>query len=139
MHPHINRSLPQLIRFAESLGWHDLTPNYKDADGLDVVWYTSGENEGDESDLFLQINEHPIGNTSEFVGSVYAIRYGIWTGWHSFPFPDSDQTMEVAFSKTEPWLDRKWFVDDQLRAQFTREHPECTGYDWQRIARTSQP
>ena len=59
MHPHIERCLTHLNWFAESLGWPELTPNYHNADGLDVVWYTSGENDGDASDLFLQTNEHP--------------------------------------------------------------------------------
>ncbi len=139
MHPNIERCLPHLTKLADSIGWNGVIPNCHDANGLDVVWYTSGENTGDESDLFLQINEHPIGNTTEFAGAVYALRHSLWTGWHSFPLPDSNDRMRLAIERIDCWLNRKWFTDENLRIQFSNEHPECCGFDWDRIRETQPP
>ena len=139
IHPNIDHCLLRLAAFAELLGWHDLEPHHHDADGSNVVWYTSGTNEGVETDLFLQINESPSGDTNKFVGAVYAIEHKLCTGWRRFPFPDTNATLRDAIARTDAWLNRKWFTDDELRLQFRSQHPECTGFDWKRIRECPPP
>jgi hypothetical protein len=89
--------------------------------------------------LFLQINESPSGNTKDFVGAVYALEYKLCTGWRRFAFPDTNATLRDAVARTNDWLNRKWFTDDELRLQFSKQHPECTGFDWKRIRECPPP
>jgi len=139
MHPNIQRCLPMLSGLASAIGWDDLTPHSRGEGDDSVVWYESGESNGDDSDLFLQINELPVGNMGTFAGSVYAVRYTIWTGWHSFPCPDTDGNVRFAIERIDGWLNRQWFTDEKLRVQFSYDHPECCGYNGKRIRESSPP
>lgn len=138
-HPNIDQCFRHLAAFVESLGWRDLEPHLHNGDGWEAVWYTSGNNEGLDSDLFLQLNESPCGTTNNFVGAVYALEHELWTGWHRFPFPDRNATFRDAIAATDAWLNRKWFTDSACRLSFIEMHPECTGFDWKRIREGPPP
>jgi hypothetical protein len=135
-HPRIEQCFPVLSNFAKALGWNDLTPHHHGEDKWDIVWYTSGRDANNENAMFLQINESPNGNTSRFEAAVYALEYQLYTNWHLFPFPNSEAAMSEAISLTEALLHHKWFSDAEHRKRFSKQHTECTGFDWKRIRET---
>jgi hypothetical protein len=136
------KPLAALNRFAAALGWQDLRiSQHRWLCGETLVtttWYESGTAEGRRSDLFLQINEAPNGQTVTYVGAVYAMRYGICTGWHPFTLVD-DAELTAESSKVEGWLHRHWFDSLAMRRDFRQRHPECAKYSWSRIREQGPP
>ena len=103
--------------FAASLGWHGLQMWQMDLDdGTVVTWDKTSDRK-----FFLQINEHPIGNADVHAAVVWAHRYGICTGYHTFDTNDRD-----AADRLKPWLLRRQFRDRLWRRQFKSRHPECS-------------
>ncbi len=131
-----DKPLASLRTFARQLGWlhlrwyqHQLEPNEF------VTWYESGKSEGSRNDLFLQINECPIGQTTTYAAAVYAFRYRICTGWHSMTlWPDAGR-IRCETERLQPWLHRSWFQSLANRRQFRQMHPECCEWSWKRIKR----
>jgi hypothetical protein len=137
-----NKPLAALTQFAAALGWQGLRLNqhsWLDGDNpVITTWYESGTAEGTRSDLFLQVNEAPSGQTLTYVGAVYAMRYRICSGWHPFTLLPNAQ-LAVEASKVEAWLHRRWFETLAMRRDFRRLHPECTNYSWSRIQKQGPP
>lgn len=133
MHANVERCLPHLRTFASSLGWPDLVAHHENVDGLDIIHYTSGILAGRERELFLQINELPIGNTDQFAGAVYAIPYSLFTGWLQFDFPNTATAITEAIKRVDHRLNKKWFTNDEFRIEFSKRFPACTGWDWKRL------
>lgn len=110
-----SKPVGQLWTLASALGWRGLDM-WQHASGGDVVtWYTTSDRK-----FFIQINEHPPGQTNTYAACVYADRYGICTGWHTFTLADTD-----AVDFLLPWLRRRAFKDRNWRRDFCRRHPEC--------------
>jgi hypothetical protein len=135
--------LTSLSRFAAALGWHDLKAyqhRYLDGDTLvTTTWYESDTAEGRRSDFFLQINHAPCADADAFVGAVYAMRYGICTGWHRFTLHTDPQLSLAEAGKIESWLHRRLFETLPMRRDFRQSHPECGGYSWRRIREQGPP
>jgi len=104
-----------------------------------ITWYESGNNDGSRSDLFLQINESPIGQTATYAAAVYAIRYHICTGWHSMKLGPNAQPLDSEVERLDSWLHRRWFESLANRQQYRMMHPECTGWSWKRIRHERLP
>jgi hypothetical protein len=138
-----DKPLAALTQFASALGWQELRINqHRWLDGETLVvttWYESGTAEGRRSDLFLQLNEAPNGQAVNYVGAVYAMRYGICTGWHPFKLFDSAQEMAAEAANVEGWLHRRWFETLDSRREFRQLHPECCNYSWSRIQQQGPP
>lgn len=110
------KPLMQLRAFAGALGWHGLEMwQHTWDDGRIVTWYETTDRK-----FFLQVNEHPCYQTETYSAAVYAGRYGICTGWHSFKLADPDASSALA-----PWLNRCQFKDRVWRREFKKRHPEC--------------
>ncbi len=137
-----NKPLAALTEFAAILGWlglriyHHRCPQGDDS--ILTTWYESGVAEGGRSDLFLQFNEIPTGQSLTYVGAVYAMRFRICSGWHPFTLYD-DARMVAEATRMECWLHREWFETVAMRREYRRLHPECADYSWQRIRESGPP
>ena len=114
-----SKPFPKLKAIAAAWGWRGLEMWRQtfehDGEIVVVTWYSTSH------PLFcLQINEHPVGNADAYAASVFAVRYGIHTGWHRFEL-DDERTVEAL----APWLRRHHFKDRNWRREFRRRHPEC--------------
>jgi hypothetical protein len=89
--------------------------------------------------LFLQINECPIGQTTTYTAAVYAIRYRIYTGWHSLKLPCDVHCVDREADRLDSWLHARWFESLVSRRQFRTLHPECSAWSWKRIGQESPP
>ena len=141
-----NKPFTSLQRFAAALGWSPLRIHQHAIDNdptvstsYVVTWYESGDCGNPRTDCFLQINEHPIGQTRSYSGAVYAIRYRLFTGWHEFRLHRSKRELAAEVSRIGDWLSRDWFDSLPKRRQFRDFHPECTGYTWSKVARVGPP
>ena len=83
--------------------------------GSIITWYATSDTK-----FFLQINEHPAGQLETYAAAVYADRYGICTGWHTFTLANGDSAGLLM-----PWLQRRLFKDRAWRRAFCVRHPEC--------------
>jgi hypothetical protein len=92
-----------------------------------ITWYECGECEGSRTDCFLQFNESPVGQTVTYEGAVYAVRFRLFTGWHSFTLVDDKQGMQSEADRVGEWLKREWFNSPSRRRDFRARHPECVG------------
>jgi len=132
------KPLPALRTFTRLLGWRNLRRNRhvvpKDEHclpaGTEIIWYTCG----DYDDVILQINGAP-----SWRAAVYAIRYGICTGWHEFTLATDVQRIGTEAQRLDQWLHRRWFSSRLRRADFRRVHPECASYSWRRLRREGPP
>jgi len=129
--------LGMLVRFARTLGWRNLRRHVQIVGtgssvprGTVIVWYTSGHYD----DIALQINERP-----DWRICVYAIPYRIWSGWHSFSLCEDPVAMGREVARLDEWTHRRWFANRESRARYRCRHPECDGYDWDRIAAEGPP
>jgi hypothetical protein len=137
-----DKPLAVLARFAAILGWPGLRMYQHCPDGdtsAVTTWYESGESDVPRRDFFLQINEQPSGQISTYVGAVYALRYRICSGWHSFTLYDAPKRQEEESSAVDEWLHRRWYDRPEMRREFRRLHPECAEYSWGRIRRQGPP
>ena len=111
-----SKPIEQLRAFALSLGWRGLDMwQHADDDGSLITWYSTPDVK-----FFLQINEHPVGQSEKYAAAVYADRYGICTGWHTFALGNGESV-----SLLTPWLQRRSFKDRAWRRAFCERHPEC--------------
>jgi hypothetical protein len=104
-----------------------------------ITLYESGENDGEPSDLFLQINEYPIGQTATYTMAVFAIRYRICTGWHSMKLVRDARSLDCEVERLVSWFHRSWFESSANRREYRKMHPECTGWSWKRIRNEPLP
>lgn len=104
-----------------------------------TTWYESGVAEGRRSDFFLQFNHAPHVDADAYVGAVYAMRYGICTGWHRFTLFTDPQRMQAEVAKVESWLAKRLFATLSSRRDFRRSHPECGNFSWRRIQEQGPP
>jgi hypothetical protein len=98
-----------------------------------IVWYVSGVNQGGRSDLFLQINESPIGAVQTYEAAVYAPRFRLFTGWRKFRLTDDLQHDASEVDRLHSLLHRDWYDSLAARRKFRARHPECAGYSWKHI------
>ena len=131
--------LGELKRFARNLGWQRLRRWRHDHDGTTVVWYSAGKADGKRDDLFLQINESPIGQAITYEAAVYAIRYAIVSGWHSMKLTPDGHFDDGDLQRLDDWLHRRWFDTPANRRKYRIRHPECTGWSWGRIGHELAP
>ena len=111
-----SKPFAQLRVFARALGWRGLDMwQHVDNSGTIITWYSTSDEK-----FFLQINEHPVGQTETYAAAVYADRYGICTGWHTFTLADGESADLLT-----PWLHRRPFKDRNWRRAFCTRHPEC--------------
>ena len=137
-----DKPIAALRTFARRLGWSQLRcyQHLWEERNLLITWYESGNNDGSlRSDLFLQINESPIGQTATYTAAVYAIRYHICTGWHSMKLGPDAQPLASEVERLDSWLHRRWFESLANRRQYRGMHPECTGWSWKRIRHERLP
>jgi len=131
--PHTRlKKLTRLLGWQTPLELHQHCSDPKSKDTV-ITWYESGISTGGRQDLFLQINEHPQGQTKTYVAAVFAIRYRICTGWHAFDLPDDDKRLEALANRLSPILSWHWFDTLDRRREFRRLHPEMTGHSWRTI------
>ena len=140
------KPLRQLQKFTRLLGWqsplrlcqHRVGGKDAPADlqGSLITWYEVGKSTGGRYDCFLQINESPQGQTITYTGSVYAIRYRIWTGWHEFRLFNRNDDLGREATRLATWLARDWFATFEKRRAFRQAHPECEGHSWRTIRRS---
>lgn len=136
-----HKPLSALSLFALKLGWPDLRcwQQAFENDGATVTWYEARESEGARGDLFLQINECPIGQTATYTAAVYAIRYRICTGWHAMKLTPDGRCDDIEVKRLDSWLHRRWFDTPDNRRAFRRLHPECSGWTSKRIREEGFP
>jgi hypothetical protein len=129
------KPIAALRAFARRLGWSPLRrfQHASENGNLLITWYESGNNHGSRNDLFLQINECPIGQTATYTMAVYAIRYRICTGWHSMKLARDARRLDCEAERLDSWLHRRWFESPANRRQYRTMHPECSGWSWKRI------
>jgi hypothetical protein len=130
------REKPQTLlrRFARILGWSPLR-QYNHLANDDptakkpylITWYESGQAIGARSDIFLQINESPCGQTKFYRAAVCAIRYRICTPWCEFTLFRSEVRFVAEVERLREWLQRDWFEAPKRRKQYRVLHPECVG------------
>jgi hypothetical protein len=130
-----------LQEFVRRLGWPKLRyrEHVIELTNVEVAWYESGVSDGSRDDLFLQINECPIGQAWTYVAAVYAIRYRICTGWHSMRLTADLRCDASEVHRLDGWLHRRWFETSADRRQFRGLHPECSGWTWKRIRNERLP
>lgn len=77
------KAFSALRRFANRLGWSGLRRHRHvfERDPAEIIWYDTRDDNGFADDIFLQINECPLGQTISYTTAVYAIRYRLCTGW----------------------------------------------------------
>lgn len=138
--PKHEKPVSSLRAMAKELGWLRLrTYQYFPPPGVlptrlkVITWYEAGDCDGLENDFFLQFNENPIGQTRSYAAAVYAIRFHIFTGWHSFRLSSHLKADASEIGRLDPWLHRRWFETSTARRDFRNRHPECVGYSWKRI------
>lgn len=135
-----DKPLGSLKQLAFKLGWPRLRlRQHVFDDGKTIAWYVAGNAEGSRHDLFLQINECPIGQTVTYTAAVYAVRYGLCSGWHSVTLSTDPTHNDAEVKRVDAWLHRRWFDTLAGRRQYRSRHPECTGWSWSRIARERLP
>lgn len=110
------KPLMRLRCFAQSLGWRGLEmwQHLLEPDKL-VTWYQTSDQK-----FFLHITEYPVGQTSTYAAAVYASRYSICTGFHTFELSEAPANNELHY-----WLAREQFRDRKARRNFCERHPEC--------------
>ncbi len=135
------KPLAALQDFVHRLGWPKLRcwQHVTEPTKVQVTWYESGEADGTRDDLFLQINECPIGQAWTYVAGVYAIRYRICTGWHSMRLTTDLRCDASEADRLDGWLHRRWFDTLADRRQFRRLHPECSGWTRKRLRNERLP
>ncbi|PHR85855.1 MAG: hypothetical protein COA78_38740 [Blastopirellula sp.] len=143
--PH-NKPVARLSQFAALLGWsplrvyqHTLDDRSTENSTSIITWYESEENISPHTDCFLQINEHPIGQTHTYNAAVYAIRYRICTGWHQFTLHKSKRDQAAEAERIGQWLHKDWFTTLAKRREFRQLYPQCTGYSWKKIREVGPP
>jgi hypothetical protein len=135
---------PNLRAWANRLNWPDLEMrhqyiSYEDEEKL-ITWYESGNPSGRRDHCALQINEQPIGDKSgTFAAAVYAVRYALCSGWHTFTLTDDDSLIMREADRLRCWLDRSWFDSATSRREYRQMHPECAGYSWRRLRQEGPP
>ena len=136
-----DKPIAWLRTFTRQLGWSRLRSNQhllEERKQL-VRWYQSGDSNCSRNNLFLQINECPIGQTATYTAAVYAIRYRICTGWHSLELGPDAHHLEREVERLDHWLHRRWFDSPANRREYRKMHPECSGWSWKRIRHESLP
>ena len=131
-------TLQALRQWAAWLGWPDLVVHHQEVPSGEqsrhsvetMCWYTCGSYD----DVILQINENP-----SWQAAVYAIRYRICTGWHSFEFTAQKTRLRDEAKRLESLLHRRWFVTLDGRRAFRTRYPEYTGYTWRRLRESGPP
>ena len=109
--------IAELRRFAELLGWRGLQHRHVTLDNgrLCVFFQTTDEK------LNLQINPHPIEQTTHFRATVNATRYGFpldAVGFHDFSLTGNDDDLRRTAEKLKPILSRQNFRDKEWRKRF---------------------
>lgn len=132
--------VPALRAFARQLGWTHLR-RYQhvfadESPARKIVWYLAGQSSGGRSDVFLQINEHPIGAKRTYAAAVYAPRYRLYTNWHTFRLGADLHCNPAETVRLEDLLHRRWYETPAARKEFRICHPECAGFSWKRIRET---
>jgi hypothetical protein len=133
--------IDDLSYWASQLGWGRLRVNQlslseSDAPEREITWYEAGHSSGGRDHCALQINEEPIGQQVTYAAAVYAIRYGLYSGWHVFTVSSDRQMLLAEAVRLRPWLSRSWFATLDGRREYRRLHPECTGFTWRRLRDT---
>jgi hypothetical protein len=137
--------LRKLKLVAAHWGWNDLKrrrhtmPKQSPNPGKQIVWYESGLSTGGRNDLFLQINECPIGQQVVYAAAVYAPRYRLNSGWHLFKLPAGTAQADDRIKELSAWLHWCHFESANARRTYRAAHPEAAGYSWKRIAEIGPP
>ena len=133
------RPLSQLRKVAAEWGWpdlqrftHNLPADERSPKKL-VTWYESGVCEGKRRDLFLQINEYPIGQKVIYSAAVYAPRYRLNSCWHVFKLPRGDVRKNARIIALTDWLHYENFDSPTARKGYRLKHPQTIGYSWKKI------
>jgi hypothetical protein len=95
-----------------------------------VTWYTSGSCKGIRSDLFLQINEYPIGEKRVYSAAAYAPRYRLNSCWHVFKLPSGVVSKNRRVVALMAWLHYDNFANAAARKAYRLKHPETIGFSW---------
>ena len=123
-HASVSDVFRRVAIFAADLGWSRMLEIRREDMGL--TWYESSERE-DDLGLRLQINPHPHGQDITFNAIVYAFRYRLCSGWHTFDLSTSDEMIKADVERMRVWLQRSWYADRRKRRVFRKQHPECSG------------
>jgi hypothetical protein len=133
------RPLSQLRQVAAHWGWsdlqrftHKLPADERFPEKL-VTWYESCICEGSRRDLFLQINEYPIGQKVVYSAAVYAPRYRLNSCWHVFKLPRGEAHKNARIIALTDWLHYDNFVSAAARKAYRIKHPPTVGYSWKKI------
>jgi hypothetical protein len=130
--------LARVKNFVHALGWtdvrecrhmfpEDIQPQYP---YKTLVWFEVGA----FPDCFLQINLR-----GGCQAAVYAVKYRICTGWHSFVLGKTKKRLTMEADRLHEWLALEWFSSSAKRREFRLLHPECANYSWPRIRREGVP
>jgi hypothetical protein len=124
--------------FAGNLGWKNLREFIHRVPPEDqvnfphekVIWYEATLSK----DCFLQINV--LGGLQ---AAVYAIRYRICSGWHSFNPGRSLKQCRAEADRLHDRLAKEWFTSTASRRQYRMRYPQCTGYTWTKLSNEGPP
>ena len=132
--------LTLLRKIAVQWGWRDLQrfthqlPAEERFPERLVTWYESGVCKGRRRDLFLQINEYPIGQKVVYSAAVYAPRYRLNSCWHVFKLPAGGARKNARIVALADWLHYENFASPAARKAYRIKYPQTVGYSWKQIA-----
>jgi len=128
--------LVELRKFARKLGWRGFRQLRHEYDAGTILWYIAGST---RDNLFLQINESPIGQAIVYEAAVYATRYAIVSGFHAMRLTPDGRCDDSEVQRLDNWLHRRWFDTPASRREYRMRHPECAGWSRGRIRREQLP
>jgi hypothetical protein len=134
-------SFLKLQQFCLELGWEALLVMHRSPNELHVrqklslsrYFYTLYEV---DSPIYVQINPQADQHPRLFAMNIYALRYGLCTGWHGFMI-DRHQASEL--QHVWHWLHWSNFATQRSRRAFRKTNPKCTEYTWRRIRDSGPP
>jgi hypothetical protein len=101
------------------------------ADAQVVRWYESHGPKG----IFLQLNH----KEEQMSACVFAIRYRLCSGWHSFMLPKTCALAIQEAKKLDHWLSIEWFLTSDKRECYRIVHPKTTKFTWKRLRDEGPP
>lgn len=135
--------LRQLVMLLDRLGWQGLQSNCTscecpDGDDRDLSddFFSIGEM---DDALYLQVNPLTFQHPRLFGICVYAMQYGLCSGWHGLVVDPSESFMLKQVERLRPWVHRSNFDSAAARLAYREAHPECDGWSWARIQRNAGP
>lgn len=118
--------LTRLNHLTNELGWPRLKRHRHHGPNQIITWFVSGVAAAGRLDCFLQINECPIGQQKQYSAAVYAPRFRLCSGWHTFLL--TEPLPPIVVTRLASWLAASHFHTAAGRRAYRNAHPETVGY-----------